>query len=141
MKSLRLLEHIHAQEDEQFDLIYPPKIRGLSRVHWTPVEIARKAAAFLVRELGTRVLDVGCGSGKFCIVGALTTEGHFTGIEQRKHLCELARLKIEQVGIPNAEILHGNIGSGSVWIFSRWRRLDRSSMVPPCRSHASSPAT
>lgn len=42
------------------------------------------------------VLDVGAGAGKFCVVGALSTRMHFTGIEQRRHLvtaaCSLADL-------------------------------------------------
>ena len=109
MKQLNLLEYIYALADDRFDLIYPPEIRKLSPVHWTPVMVARKAADFLVREPGTRVLDIGCGSGKFCIVGALTTAGQFTGVEQRKRLSDLARTTIEQSNIPNAEIIHGNI--------------------------------
>jgi 2-polyprenyl-3-methyl-5-hydroxy-6-metoxy-1,4-benzoquinol methylase len=96
MKPLKLLEYIHAPEDNQFDLLYPPEIRALSRAHWTPVKVARRAASFLVREPGTRVLDIGCGPGKFCIVGALATPGRFTGVEQRKQLCELAQATIEQ---------------------------------------------
>ena len=83
MKPLNLLEYIHALEDSRFDLVYPREIRELSDRHWTPVEVARKAAVFLVREPGTRVLDIGCGPGKFCIVGALATDGRFTGVEQR----------------------------------------------------------
>lgn len=109
MKPLKLLEYIHALEDHRFDLAYPPEIRELSRIHWTPVQIARWAAEFLVRESGTRVLDIGCGPGKFCIVGALATDGRFTGVEQRKHLCDLARVTIGQAQISNAEIVHGNI--------------------------------
>mgnify|MGYP000969840975 CR=1 FL=1 len=84
MKPVELLQYIHAPEDDRFDLAYPPEIRAKSKAHWTPVSIARRAAEFLVREPGTRVLDIGCGPGKFCIVGALGTEGRFTGIEQRQ---------------------------------------------------------
>jgi tRNA A58 N-methylase Trm61 len=109
MKPLKLLEYVHAREDPLFDLAYPPAIRDLSGLHWTPVNVARRAAAFLVREPGTRVLDIGCGPGKFCIVGALTTTGRFTGVEQRRHLCELAQTTIEQARIPNAEVRHGNV--------------------------------
>jgi SAM-dependent methyltransferase len=109
MKPLKLLEYVHALEDHHFDLVYPPQIRELSCVHWTPVKVARRAADFLVREAGTRVLDIGCGPGKFCIVGALTTTGRFTGVEQRKRLCDLAQATIEQAKIPNAEVLHGNV--------------------------------
>ena len=47
---------------------------------------------FFTRRLkpGEVVLDIGCGPGKFCIVGALATTGRFTGVEQRKHLCDAA---------------------------------------------------
>ncbi len=96
-------------EDEQFDRIYPVEIRDLSWRHWTPVAVARQAAEFLVSESGTRVLDLGCGPGKFCIVGALTTAGHFTGVEQRQHLADLAHVTIQRERIPNAEIIHANI--------------------------------
>lgn len=109
MKPLDLLEYLHTLEDNRFDLAYPVEIRALSAVHWTPVVIAHQAAEFLVREPGTRVLNVGCGPGKFCIVGALATEGRFTGVEQRGHLCDAARSIIGQARIPNAEIIHGNL--------------------------------
>lgn len=109
METIEPLECIDALDDHRFDMMYPPGIREISRVHWTPVGIAHKAAIFLVRSAGTRVLDIGCGPGKFCIVGALTTTGHFTGVEQRKHLCEIARAKIVKAKVSNAEILNKNI--------------------------------
>ena len=109
MKAFRLREYVDRCKDDRFDLMFPPEIRELSRVHWTPVSVARQAAEFLVRRPGTKVLDVGCGPGKFCMVGALMTDGVFTGIEQRRHLCELAMARIRQVGLHNANILHGNV--------------------------------
>ncbi|MEO8204579.1 MAG: methyltransferase domain-containing protein [Chthoniobacterales bacterium] len=96
-------------EDERFDLIYPPEVRELSWLHWTPLAVARRAARLLVTHPGIRVLDIGCGVGKFCIVGALTTAGHFTGVEQRKSLVDVARDAIRINKIPNTRILHGNI--------------------------------
>lgn len=102
-------DSIDAVEDERFDLIYPPEIRALSWRHWTPVVVARRAAEFLVSEPRTRVLDLGCGPGKFCVVGALTTAGHFTGVEQRQRLANLARATIQREQIPNAEIIHANV--------------------------------
>jgi SAM-dependent methyltransferase len=109
VNSLNDFEDTYAVEDEHFDMIYPPDIRELSRCHWTPVAVARKAAKFLVREPGTRVLDIGCGPGKFCIVGALTSAGHFTGVEQRLRLAKLAETTVQREKIPNAEIIHTNI--------------------------------
>lgn len=108
MSSPEYLDCLYALEDDQFDLIYPPQIRQLSFRHWTPVTIARRAAEFLVSKPGARVLDIGCGPGKFCIVGAVMTAGHFTGVEQRPHLTQVARETIAQAKISNAEVIQGN---------------------------------
>jgi hypothetical protein len=50
----------------------------------------------------------------------LTTVGHFTGIDLRRPLCELARKKVAQIGLSNVEILEGNVvdlGLGSFTAF------------------------
>ena len=108
MKPVNLLEYINTLDDDRFDLVYPPPIRMASDRHWTPVMVARRVAEFLVRKPGTRVLDIGCGPGKFCIVGALVTQGRFTGVEQRQHLCDVARYVVRRANIFNVEIIHGN---------------------------------
>jgi SAM-dependent methyltransferase len=95
--------------DDEFDRLYPAQIQRLSPRHWTPVKVARKAAKFLVQHAGVRVLDVGCGPGKFCAIGAVVTEGYFTGIEQRPHLVAIAREMIRSQNIPRVEIIHGNV--------------------------------
>ena len=59
----------------QFDRILPLCWRRFSIMHWTPVQVARRAAQFLVSGPETQVLDVGSGPGKFCLVGALATQG------------------------------------------------------------------
>jgi type I restriction-modification system DNA methylase subunit len=66
--------------DEDFDLIFPLEIRRKSATHFTPIKIAKAAAEFLATEPGIRILDVGSGAGKFCIVGALITNAHYTGV-------------------------------------------------------------
>ena len=58
---------------------------------------------------GTRVLDIGCGPGKFCLVGAALTNGHFTGIEQRADLATAARKAAATLQSANVEIIHGNV--------------------------------
>ena len=68
-------------EDLTFDRLYPDHIRRLSRVHWTPVPVALRAAALLAPEAGMQVLDVGAGPGKLCCVGALAYGGTWHGIE------------------------------------------------------------
>jgi hypothetical protein len=49
--------------DDEFNDIYPRRIRKLADRHWTPVEIAKRASEFLSQEPGTSVLDVGSGVG------------------------------------------------------------------------------
>jgi SAM-dependent methyltransferase len=68
-------------EDVAFDRLYPDHIRRLSRVHWTPVAVALRAAALLVPESGLRVLDAGAGPGKLCCVGALAYAATWCGVE------------------------------------------------------------
>ena len=50
-------------EDDDFDEIYPEEIRPMAFTHFTPVEMAIKAAQFLVQKKGMRILDIGSGCG------------------------------------------------------------------------------
>ncbi len=95
--------------DDDFDRIYDERTRCLSAVHWTPLEVAIKAAEMLVTSRQTRVLDVGSGAGKFCVVGALATEGRFIGVEQRQYLVVKSRRIAEELGITRAHFIHGNM--------------------------------
>jgi SAM-dependent methyltransferase len=96
-------------EDERFDQIYPSKVRELSWRHWTPVSVAVEAAKLLVTAPRTRVLDIGCGPGKFCLVAAALTNARFTGIEQRSDLAAIARRAALKHRLTNVEIIHGNV--------------------------------
>jgi 2-polyprenyl-3-methyl-5-hydroxy-6-metoxy-1,4-benzoquinol methylase len=55
--------------DESFNEIYPESIRKFCGRHWTPVAVAKMAAAYLADQPGARILDIGSGAGKFCMVG------------------------------------------------------------------------
>ena len=96
-------------EDEKFDSIYPPQIRTLSPVFWTPVHIAAEAAKLLVTAPGARVLDIGSGAGKFCLVGARLTDGQFTGVEQRPALLAAARAAAAELGLHEVQFLDANV--------------------------------
>ena len=61
-------EAVRSSEDEKFERVYPARIRKLSAIYWTPVAVAAEAARLLVTRPGLRVLDVGCGPAKFCLV-------------------------------------------------------------------------
>lgn len=96
--------------DQEFDAeLYPEPIGKISLFHFTPIDIAIKAAQYLVNAPGVRVLDIGSGAGKFCIVGAVCTEGHFTGIEQRESFYDLSKLIAKKRKISNVDFIHANI--------------------------------
>lgn len=97
--------------DELLDGLYPPEFRRFRRQHTTPVEVAARAAAWLAPTPDARVLDVGSGAGRFCVTGALTTLGHFTGVEQRGWLVEAAREAASKLGVTRAEFVNGDIRS------------------------------
>lgn len=95
--------------DDEFDDIYPTDIRPLSKRHFSPVAVAKMAAKYLAETPNTKVLDIGSGVGKFCMIGAACTEGVFTGVEQRENLYDLAVSLAQQHDLPNAHFIHGNI--------------------------------
>lgn len=96
-------------EDDVFDLQLPYWMRTKSAQHFTPVSVARHAARLLAPNAGTRVLDVGAGPGKFCIVAAKELPScTFVGVEIRPQLVKLARRVAAQVGVPNATFILGN---------------------------------
>jgi len=97
--------------DDDFNSIYPGKIRMLAKKHWTSVSVAKLASEFLVEKPGTRVLDIGSGVGKFCMIGATNTKGHFTGVEQRSDLIALSKKLSDSYYIHNVRFVHANITS------------------------------
>lgn len=97
--------------DDDFNSVYPEKIRMLARKHWTSVSVAKAASEYLVEKPGTKVLDIGSGAGKFCMIGAANTKGHFTGVEQRFELIKLSRSLSDSYFIHNAKFIHANITS------------------------------
>lgn len=108
---LRDLDHDfpHLLKDAEFDQVYPARIQRLSRCHWTPVGVCRKVAQFLAPHPDVRVLDLGCGPGKFCAIGASLTGASFTGVEQREKLVKAARRMLRRFRLKRANIIHGNI--------------------------------
>jgi len=97
--------------DVEFDRIYPAWIRRVSDMHWTPYEVARRAAELLVVDSTTRVLDVGSGAGKFCLIGSLATKGRFFGVEQRAALVAAAERAAQACHATRVHFIHGNLTS------------------------------
>jgi hypothetical protein len=79
----------------------------MSSSFWTPVSVAKRAAELLAYTNSLRILDVGSGIGKFCIVGAAVTGATFAGIEHRRYLVRTARATAERLGVESARFFHG----------------------------------
>lgn len=88
--------------DLNFNSLYPKPIQEVSEKHWTPINVAKKAAAFLAISPDVKILDIGSGSGKFCLIAAhehpLTT---FYGVEQRQNLVDLSKEISQKLHLEN----------------------------------------
>ncbi len=89
----------HPIGDHVFDRLFPQAVRFRSGIHWTPLEVARRAVAWLAPDDTARVLDLGAGVGKLCLVGALTTRARWSGIERDAVMVRAARAAAEQLGL------------------------------------------
>jgi SAM-dependent methyltransferase len=106
---LRLALRSRSLTDAEFDSVYPPDVRAISRRFWTPLIVAWRAAAKLADLNATRILDVGSGSGKFCVVAAaLAPHATFVGVEQRPHLVAVARDVATRMETSNAHFFAGD---------------------------------
>lgn len=84
--------------DEAFDALLSARARFKSSAQWSKVAVAQRAAAWLDEAGATRLLDVGAGLGKFCIVASLWSGRRVTGVEQRPHLVEEGRALATALG-------------------------------------------
>ncbi|QXV63824.1 methyltransferase domain-containing protein [Mucilaginibacter sp. 21P] len=97
------------QNDASFDCLYPKHLQQISSRHWTPLKVARAAAAYLAVP-GSRILDIGSGTGKFCLTAAeLHPQCHFFGAEHREELVEYADRALQYLALKNANFKHVNV--------------------------------
>ncbi|ATP55605.1 methyltransferase [Pedobacter ginsengisoli] len=97
-------------DDEHYDSQLSPRMRRLSQLHWSPLEVIRAAAGFLCDKPGSKVIDIGSGIGKFCITAAQHyPDCDFYGIEQRKDLHGIALLSRQNSSVvSNTHFIHGD---------------------------------
>ncbi len=95
--------------DEEFDSIYPAEVKRLSKVHWTPIDVAKKATEWLVKNKSDKILDIGSGAGKFCFVAAIISGADITGIEQRKYFVDVCKKIQSKEQIKNVKFIHDDI--------------------------------
>lgn len=96
------------EDDEKFDRVYPYAVRELSGIHWTPVRVARRAAELLELTSACRVLDVGSGVGKFCLVAAAHSPATFVGMERRQNLVDVAESARATLASPRVSFVHAD---------------------------------
>ena len=104
-------------DDEAFDKVLKKSVQGHSYIHWSPIEVIKAAVDWLGNE-GTstdgkpstnRILDIGSGVGKFCLIGAMNSNAHFTGIEIRKNLIDEAVKLKSDLKLKNVDFIHSDI--------------------------------
>jgi len=95
--------------DARLDRLFGPDLLRLAGLHFTPLAVAARAAAWLTAGGAAEVCDLGSGAGKFCLVGAATTPARFTGIELRPGLVQVARQAARRLGLPRAQFVQGDL--------------------------------
>lgn len=101
--------HYGPVDDGTFDALYAAPIRDKSHRYWTTTEVARQAASLFARYNARRVLDIGSGAGKFCLVAACARPDlELTGFEHRGHLVEAARAAAQRLGLDNVRFFQAD---------------------------------
>ena len=119
--------------DRTIDQLFPADIAELSARHFTPVAVARRAARLLAPTPHHRVLDLGAGAGKLCLVGAAITGASFTGIEQRRHFVRAAIEAGARLTLRNVHFIHADI------LDVDWRPYDSYYLFNPFAEHLIGP--
>jgi hypothetical protein len=109
MEKTHNLIHKHVLTEKSFEGFLPAHLKSASRLHFTPIDVAKSAAEWLTETGAQRILDIGAGVGKFCITGAYFSNAHFYGIEQRESLCSIGNKIAVHFGLSNVMIQHANI--------------------------------
>lgn len=96
--------------DRAIEALVPPDLRYLSPTHWTPADVAVRAVALLAPTPGERILDVGAGIGKVCMIGALSMrDTMWCGVEQHGPLVAVADELARSLGVADrTAFVHGD---------------------------------
>ena len=102
--------HERPTTDRAFDALVPAELRHLSRVHWTPIDVAIRVAKLLDPTPSMRVLDIGSGVGKCCLVGAMCSAATWFGVERHAASALLAEQLSRELGVSDrTRFLHGDV--------------------------------
>lgn len=97
-------------QDATFDQVFPASQRFRSWMHWTPVEVAMRVATLLAPTPGRKVLDIGAGVGKVCLIGAAVTHATWFGVERDAEMVRAASNAAARMHVePRTHFIHGDI--------------------------------
>lgn len=97
--------------DRDFDRFLPKRLRAASPQYWTPLRATTRAASWFDSLGVKKVVDIGSGTGKFCIASALQCKAEFVGVEQRAELVATARVVSQLYGVERrVSFLHETFG-------------------------------
>lgn len=97
--------------ENEFDSSLPKELQNLSSIYFTPVDVIVKAVKWLGPNADDKILDIGAGVGKFCIVGAKFSNAQFTGVELRSNLVDCANTIKKTENLNNVSFINANITS------------------------------
>jgi SAM-dependent methyltransferase len=113
MEQLPGKEKIYAKwfrSDDSINNLYPSSINVHAKRHWTPLKMAKRAAAFLADgSSAARILDIGSGAGKFCLVASYYfPKAYWYGVEQRRQLIGHAEAAKNKAQLKNTFFIEAN---------------------------------
>ncbi|MFK7785397.1 MAG: methyltransferase domain-containing protein [Crocinitomicaceae bacterium] len=97
------------RDDTAFENALKRSVQGHSYIHWTPLEVIKTAVRWLGTEGDNKILDIGSGVGKFCLIGAMNSTAQFAGVEIRKNLIDQATELRKELGLSNVKFIHSDI--------------------------------
>lgn len=101
-----------APANEAFDHWLPEALRERSLEYWTPLPVLARVADWLRQTQVRTVVDIGSGTGKFCVAAALMTPCRFIGLEQRASLVDMARALADLFDVSDrVTFLSGDFGA------------------------------
>jgi len=100
---------LSSPDDINLSSLYPSFIQQLDTLHWSPLPVIVDAVRFLTGDHCSEILDIGSGSGKFCLTGSfLRPDSTFYGVEQRENLVNEANGVKELLDRRNVVFFHKN---------------------------------
>lgn len=134
----------HFASDEAFHKLYPVSVNRMAMRHWTPLRIAKSAMEFLNTRENCSILDIGSGSGKFCLAAAhYAPHANLYGIEQRTYLVRHAKTVQQRIGLDNVAFIEGNFTALDFKKFdhfyffnSFWENLDYTDKIDNTIDHS-----